>query len=173
MTPQGKAKDLVVRDILERLSQLLGVWCGRGRGGYPTIAGFDYVETFRVHRDGDAQYLTYEQSTELIDLDGNPIRKSHWEAGVLRPLDDGSIELACVQGSGRLEVLRGELITDESLIDGFSLRFQSVLIGNDSKVRSTSREWHVTGARFNYVMSMASSVVENPARHLEADLYKV
>jgi hypothetical protein len=160
-------------EALEKLSPLLGVWKGRGRGSYPTIDGFDYVETLQIRRDSDAPYLTYEQSTELIGEDGNPIRKSHWEAGVLRPLDDGSFELAYVQSSGRVEVLRGELIADESLSGKLSLRFHNELIGNDSRVRSTSREWHVPGSRFQYVMSMAAISVDEPALHVEASLYKL
>ena len=104
----------IIQETLGRLAPLIGQWTGRGRGGFPTLEGFDYAETLGVYRDQDAPYLTYEQGTELVDPQGRSIRKSHWEAGVLRPLEDGSIELACVQGSGRVEVLRGKLLAQAS-----------------------------------------------------------
>ena len=97
---------LIGETTLEKLTPLLGVWQGRGHGEYHTIADFDYTETIRFRNEPGAAYLTYEQSTELVDAEGELIRRSHWEAGVLRPLEDGGIELACVQSGGRVEVLR-------------------------------------------------------------------
>jgi hypothetical protein len=86
---EGRKINPVVQEALIRLTPLLGVWKGRGRGGYPTLPGFEYAETLRFNREENAAFLTYEQNTELIDAEGQVIRKSHWEAGVLRPLEDG------------------------------------------------------------------------------------
>jgi hypothetical protein len=172
MKAQAKEISQVVQITLEKLSPLLGIWKGRGRGGYPTLEGFDYSETMRVHRERGSPFFSYEQTTELIDLEGHSIRKSHWEAGVLRPLEDGRIELACVQGSGRVEVLKGHFLPKESIPGRLSLRFESVLIGNDEKVRSTSREWSLTGDQFTYVMQMATAEVEELSWHLETTLYR-
>jgi hypothetical protein len=162
-----------VQEILDILTPLLGVWTGRGKGVFPTLDAFDYFETFRVQRDPGAAYFTYEQNTELIDPEGRSIRKSHWEAGVLRPLDDGSLELACVQGSGRVEILRGEFLSKETLAETIALRFQSELIGNDERVKSTSREWSLNGNHLKYFMKMATSRVEELSLHLEANLFKL
>ncbi|HEX6306343.1 MAG TPA: FABP family protein [Anaerolineales bacterium] len=170
--PQGKGISRVVQVTLDRLAPLLGEWTGRGRGGFPTLEEFDYLETLRVHRDQDATYLTYEQNTELIDADGRSMRKSHWEAGVIRPLEDGSIELACVHGSGRVEVLRGKFLAQESQPGRFFLRFESALIGNDARVRISSREWNLSGKHFTYMMKMATMNVGALTNHLEATLIK-
>jgi hypothetical protein len=170
--PSGKGTGRIVQATLNRLIPFIGEWEGLGRGGYPTLDDFVYSETFRVLHDQGAAYLTYEQRTELVDSDGFPIRKSHWEAGVLRPLEDGSVELACVQGSGRVEVLRGEFLMQESRPGGVSLRFQSEFIGNDERVSSSSRDWHLTGDHLSYVMKMATTRVGEPTRHLEANLVK-
>lgn len=171
--PKRKEIGRNVEVALDMLAPLLGVWKGQGKGGYPTIDEFAYSETLRFLRDPGAPYLTYEQKTDLIDPEGRPIRKSHWEAGILRPLADGSIELACVQGSGRVEILRGKFLTVESPSEGLSLQFQSELIGNDERVRSSSREWFLTGRHFKYVMKMATSSVEEPTLHVEANLFKL
>jgi hypothetical protein len=168
----GKKISPIVQATLHRLIPLIGEWTGLGGGGYPTLDDFVYSETFRVLHDQEAAYLTYEQRTELVDSDGFPIRKSHWEAGILRPLEDGSVELACVQGSGRVEVLRGQFLRQESRPDRVTLRFQSEYIGNDERVRSSSRDWYLTGDHFSYVMKMATTKVGEPTRHLEAKLVK-
>jgi hypothetical protein len=162
-----------VQVTLGILTPLLGVWTGRGKGLFPTLDTFEYSETFRVQRDPGASFFTYEQDTELTDPQGRSIRKSHWEAGVLRPLDDGSLELACVQGSGRVEILRGMFLTKETPAETIALRFQSVLIGNDERVKSTSREWSLSGNHLKYVMKMATSRVEQSSLHLEANLFKL
>lgn len=162
----------MIQIILQRLAPLVGEWIGRGRGGYPTIEGFDYAETFLVHHDPNDTYFTYEQHTELIDPDGRPIRKSHWEAGVIRPMEDGSVELACVQSGGRVEVLRGRFLEQESQAGKFSLSFQSGHIGNDERVIRSSRDWRLSGNHFEYEMSMATTKVGEQTRHLEANLTK-
>lgn len=163
----------VLQATLDFLTAFLGVWTGRGKGLFPTLEMFDYFETFRVQRDPGAPFFTYEQKTELIDIEGRPIRKSHWEAGVLRPLDDGSLELACVQGSGRVEILRGMFLAKDTPAETIALRFQSVLIGNDERVKSTSREWSLSDNHLKYVMKMATSRVEELSLHLEANLFKL
>ena len=55
-------------------------------------------------------FLPYEQRTDLIGEGGRVIHNSHWEAGILKPREDGSIELVCVQGTGRIEILRGKCL---------------------------------------------------------------
>ena len=75
----------IVQATLGFLTPLLGVWTGRGKGGYPTLEAFEYSETFRVYEIMGASFLAYEQNTELIDPQGRPIRRSHWESGILRP----------------------------------------------------------------------------------------
>ena len=162
-----------VQATLSILTPLLGVWTGRGKGMFPTLDAFDYFETFHVQRDPGAPFFTYEQNTELIDPQGRSIRKSHWEAGVLRPLDNGSLELACVQGSGRVEILQGKILTKETPAETVILRFQSELIGNDERVKSTSRVWSLSRNHLKYVMKMATSRVEELSLHLEANLFKL
>lgn len=162
----------VVRATLDLLTPFLGTWKGHGRGGYPTLDAFEYSETLRVYQVPGAYFLAYEQSTDLVDPAGHPIRGSHWESGILRPLEDGSIELACVQGSGRVEVLRGTSLINESYPGLISLQFQSQHVGNDERVGRTSREWFLTDNHLSYIMKMTTTRVEALTLHLEASLFR-
>lgn len=156
--------------ILERLVLLAGEWTGRGSGEYPTIASFNYSETFRFQHDPQAAYLTYEQRTVLLDMEGQPIRRSHWEAGVIRPLQDGSIELACVQSSGRVEILRGILLDQDSQAGRLFISFASELIGNDGRVIRAKRDWRLDGNHLEYEMSMQTTKVGELTFHVGSSL---
>lgn len=106
----------------------------------------------------------------MIDPEGDPIRKSRWETGFIRGLDDGVVEIACVQSSGRIEVLQGRLGGQLSGDGVFTLRLQSVLIANDNRVGSSVRDWSFNGSLFSYVMRMATTRVGDAKLHLEASL---
>ena len=160
------------RLTLVLLDSLVGEWVGKGRVEYPTIETFDYLETFIVRRDPDLPFLTYELQTELVDTDGRTIRKSHWEAGLLRPLKDGTVELSCVHGSGRVETLQGTFTSQDPLAGKFSLSFQSKMIGNDEQMVSSKREWTLDGDQFSYEMRMATTNIGEPTIHLTASLTK-
>src|SRR5262249_58556363 len=63
------------------LLPFVGVWRGRGRGGYPTIENdFDYAQEIRFSHDG-RPFLAYESRAWLIEGDGTPIRPSGREVG--------------------------------------------------------------------------------------------
>jgi hypothetical protein len=160
------------RLTLDLLDSLVGEWVGKGRVEYPTIETSDYLETFIVRRDPDQPFFTYELQTELLDADGRTIRKSHWEAGLLRPLKDGTVELSCVHGSGRVETLQGTFASQEPRMGKFILNFRSKVIGNDEQMISSMRDWTLDGDQFRYEMRMATTTIGEPTIHLIASLTK-
>lgn len=168
----GSTSITTAQAVINALAPLLGTWRGQGKGTFPTLDDFVYSETLYVRRDPDVSYFTYQQETTLIDSQGHPIRKSHWEAGVIRPKENGSVELACVQGSGRVEVLLGKLLIHNEQPEMLILQFESKLIGNDDEVKTASRTWTLAGNHFTYVVEMATSQVEAPSLHLETTLFK-
>jgi hypothetical protein len=101
----------------------VGLWRGRGRGGYPTIEDFDYAQEVRISHDG-RPFLHYSSRSWLIEEDGTPIRPSARETGWWRPVQrDGratdEMEVLLVYPTGIMELyvgrvdgLRVELITD-------------------------------------------------------------
>ena len=109
------------------LLPLVGVWRGRGRGGYPTIeSDFDYAQEVRFSHDG-RPFLAYESRAWLIEEDGTPIRPAAREVGWWRPVvEDGrptdELEVLLTHPTGIMELYVGrvadssppkiELVTD-------------------------------------------------------------
>jgi hypothetical protein len=93
------------------LLPLVGVWRGRGQGGYPTIEDFHYGQEVRFSHDG-RPFLFYESRSWIIDVDGNPIRPANREVGWWRPVqEDGKatdeIEVLLANPTGFLELYLG------------------------------------------------------------------
>jgi hypothetical protein len=101
----------------------VGLWRGRGRGGYPTIADFDYAQEIKISHDG-RPFLAYESRAWLLDDQSRPIRPAGREVGWWRPVErDGKLtdelEALITTPTGIMELhlgtidgLRVELATD-------------------------------------------------------------
>lgn len=154
---------------LQKLLCLLGTWIGKGKGEFPTIQSFEYQEelTFR-HRAG-TPYITYEQSTVLLNPDGST-KPSHWEAGILRPNEDGIIVMSSVHDSTRTEVMHGEIDTSATLAGLLSIKFHSINLANDPRMVASQREFFVNGSELKYTMGMATQRTPNMTHHLSATL---
>lgn len=104
----------------------IGVWRGRGRGGYPTIEDFDYAQEIRISHDG-RPFLHYESRAWLLDAQSQPIRPAGREVGWWRPVFDGDrvtddLEALMMTPTGVMELYLGrtkgtqiELATDAVL----------------------------------------------------------
>ncbi len=101
----------------------VGLWRGRGRGGFPTIDDFDYAQEIRISHDG-RPFLHYESRAWLLDEQSRPIRPSGREIGWWRPvMADGratdDIEALMISPTGVMELYLGrtkgtqlEMVTD-------------------------------------------------------------
>ena len=63
----------------------VGIWRGRGRGGYPTIEDYTYGQEVRFSHDG-RPFLAYESRAWILDDEGKAVRPSHREVGWWRPV---------------------------------------------------------------------------------------
>ncbi|WP_329243738.1 FABP family protein [Streptomyces canus] len=93
--------------LLDPVLGFLGVWRGRGRGGYPTLDGdFAYAQEVRFSHDG-RPFLRYEARAWLLDGDGAPLRPAARESGWWRLQPDGRVEALVTQPTGITEILVG------------------------------------------------------------------
>jgi hypothetical protein len=110
------------QDLLGLLPYI-GVWRGRGVGGYPTIEDFHFAQEIRISHDG-RPFLAYESKSWRIEEDGTPIRPAAREVGWIRPVvTDGKLTdeveaLLCLPTGimelhlGKVDGLKLELVTD-------------------------------------------------------------
>lgn len=146
----------------EQLRFLVGTWRGRGRGEYPTIEPFEYDEEVTFGHAGKP-FLSYTQKTK--GADGLPL---HSEAGFLRAVGGGRLEMIIAQPTGVTEIHEGRVV------DG-RIDLVAVEIGNSftaKEVTAVRRSLRVQANELRYVLDMAA-VGQDLQFHLEATLTKV
>jgi len=148
------------------LHMLIGEWSGSGRGEFPTIEPFEYLETLRFAAD-HRPFLHYEQRTQRRNSAQADYIPSHWESGFIRLLPDGQVELINSQGSGRLERLVGSLEQTET---GLILRLGNATFLNDSRMLETRRTFTLNADTLHYIQVMGTTAVTSAAHHVEATL---
>lgn len=151
-----------VHPEVAHLAFLLGTWRGAGRGDYPTIEAFSYIEESTYGHVGKP-FLAYSQKTK--GPDGLPL---HAEVGYLRPVGTDTVELVLAHPTGVSEIQVGT-------VDGTSLRLRTTTVGltpSAKDIRSLTRSIDVADAELRYVIEMEA--VDQPLQfHLEATLRRV
>jgi len=155
-------------DQQDLLRLLVGEWTGTGRGEFPTVEPFEYLETLTFAAD-HRPFVHYEEKTKRRNPGQVDYIPSHWESGFLRLLPNGEVELINTQGSGRLERLAGSLEGSET---GLTLRLQSTAFLNDPRMVATARTITVEGDRMHYTQAMYTTAVPGPTHHVEATLHR-
>ncbi|GAA4835451.1 FABP family protein [Garicola koreensis] len=147
---------------LQPAAQLLGTWRGAGRGEYPTIEDFEYVEEL-TFTDVGKPFLGYSQRT--WSPDGMPM---HVETGYLRIPSESRMELILAQPTGQTELAEGELRVSS---EGCSAELHSQVVNSASakQVEATIRWLELTGDTLTTRFSMAAVGI-SMAHHLESVL---
>lgn len=94
------------------LLPFIGLWRGRGQGGFPEPADYNFAQEVRISHDG-RPFLTYESRAWLLDDDSKPVGESVRELGFWRPVlvDDrptDDMEATMVTPTGVLELYLGK-----------------------------------------------------------------
>ena len=150
------------------LASLLGNWRGTGRGSYPTIDDFDYVEELVFGHVGKP-FLSMGQRTR----DGSTGQPLHAETGYLRALPDGAVELTVAQPSGVVEVDVGS-VTKTS--DGLVVELESAEVGLTPSAKSVTavrRRLHLAGETLVSELWMAAVGEADLIHHVRAELSRV
>jgi hypothetical protein len=145
---------------VEPLAFLLGRWRGEGKGEYPTIDPFVYREEVEFSHNG-RPFLFYVQKTWNTS-DNYPM---HSEAGYVRPVADGLVELVLAQPSGITEILAGTL-------SGTRIELTSTQVGvspTAKPVAAVKRVMWVEDTTLSYQLDMAAAG-QDMSIHLQAEL---
>jgi hypothetical protein len=67
------------------LLPFVGLWRGRGQGGYPGVKDFNFAQEIRISHDG-RPFLAYESRAWLLDDESKPAGKASREVGWWRPV---------------------------------------------------------------------------------------
>lgn len=150
------------------VASLIGTWTGRGRGNYPTIDDFEYLETVTFGHVGKP-FLTYEQRTRALLPDGSAGAPMHAESGYWRFPEPGRVEIVVGHPTGIVEIEEGRVV---STPDGlaFELVATSVTCSPTAKsVTGLERSFLLAGDALSYAVRMAA--VGLPLQdHLAAEL---
>jgi hypothetical protein len=159
-----------VHPALLGLLPYLGVWRGRGQGGYPTLeSDFVYAQEITFSHDG-RPFLHYESRAWLIEADGTPIRPAARETGWWRPVMAGDtatdeIEVLLTHPTGFLELYLGR-------IDGTKVEMATdavVRTGSAKEVTAGHRLYGFVEGALLYAYAMAA-VGQPLTPHLSARL---
>ena len=142
----ARTEPIPVPSEVSALAAFVGTWAGRGDGNYPTIEPFAYTEEIDLRPVAGKAMLTYRSATRAEDG-----RTLHGEAGFLRLVGDGLVELIVAQGSGIVEVAEG-------LLDGTEILLASRVVAGSSTAKSVTaaeRRYQVDGDQLTYEIAMA------------------
>jgi hypothetical protein len=159
-----------LHDELLGLLPFVGMWRGRGKGGYPTIEDFDYAQEIRISHDG-RPFLFYESRSWLLDEDSKPIRPSGREIGWWRPVGNGDgIEMLMISPTGIMELYLG---TAESNPPRLEAATDAIVRTPTAKeVRGGHRLFGIVQGALLYAHDMAA-VGQQMQSHLSARLIRV
>ncbi len=155
--------------LIKKLAPLVGLWKGAGLAQFPTISACPYLEELRFESNGEEPVMHFEQKT-WIQATGAPL---HWESGFFKPNDAGELEILNAQNSGRVEVLRGTVVSAQQSASLLALHFESVVFGNDARMLRSSRTFYCEGDTLRYVVAIATVKTPEFQQHLAATLTRV
>lgn len=145
---------------LQPLAFLLGTWRGEGRGEYPTIEPFSYLEEVTFDHSGKP-FLAYQQRTRNAETH-QPL---HAETGYWRAPTPGRVEIVLAHPTGVAEI-------EEGTLDGQTIRVTSSYVTRTptaKEVTELARAFVVEGDVMRYEVSMAA-VGHELQHHLAAEL---
>lgn len=153
------------------LIPFIGLWRGRGQGGYPTIEDFAYGQEVRISHDG-RPFLHFESRAWLIDQDSKPIRPGGRENGWWRPAGENGdeIEAMMMVPTGIMELYIGKIKANPPQIDmvtDFVARTATA-----KEVTAGQRLFGIVDGALLYAQDMAA-MGEGLTPHLSARLLRV
>lgn len=155
-------------DPLGPLGRWIGTWRGRGRGDFPTIEAFEYLEEVTFAPTGKP-VLSYVQRTRSVDG-----AAMHAESGFLRrtgPVDADTgmvpVEWVIAQPTGLAETSSGEVRDDVVMTTSRVHRTPTAV-----EVPAVRRRYAIVDDVLSYDLWMATADVPDLTHHLRAELHR-
>lgn len=149
------------------LAPLLGTWSGSGRGVYPTIESFDYLEEAVFSHVVGKPFLVYGQKTKSA-VDSKPL---HAETGYLRVPRPGRVEWILAHPSGITEIQVGDFTAADGVIE-LVMRASTIGLAPSAKeVTALARRYRFDGDELSYALDMGA-VGQPEQNHLTAVLQR-
>jgi hypothetical protein len=95
------------------LLPFIGLWRGRGQGGFPAEKDYNFAQEIRISHDG-RDFLAYESRIWLLDDASEPVGMGDRELGFWRPVLNAEgrptdeMEATLTTQHGVIEILEGE-----------------------------------------------------------------
>ena len=155
---------------IKDLDFLRGKWKGKGIAQYPTIQSVEYLEELFFQMNDEFPVLHYEQKTWIQNNNGLFEKPIFWESGFIIEKENSVFELCNVQKSGRMEILKGSLISTSK--NHFEILFKSTNIFNDERMIKSGRKFTFSEKEISYELYMSTNNNAGFDQHLEALLKK-
>ena len=141
---------------------LAGTWRGGGKGHYPTIQPFEYLEELIISPVPERPVAGWVSRTR----DAVTLEPRHGESGYLRVVDAG-VELVLAHTFGVLELCTGSLDDNGTALEVSSI---SVVPSPTAKrIDRIVRNYRLDGNALRYDVSMAAVGIDL-THHLSAEL---
>jgi hypothetical protein len=155
------------------LLPFIGLWRGRGQGGFPEIEDFEFAQEVRISHDG-RPFLAWESKAWIIDADSKPVRPANREVGWWRPVTDeqgratDDMEATMVTPTGVMELYVGK-------VTGTRLEMATDAIVRSATAKEVTyghRLFGIVDAALLYAQEM-SAMGRGPEPHLSARLLRI
>lgn len=141
------------------MQRFVGSWTGEGQGQFPTMDPFDYDETLTFKLVDGFPILQFEQRAIVT----TPNRPSHFEVGVMKVLDDGTIQLGDIGNGVRGEIMEGTVAEEDGKV---TLNLTSIAFANDARMIASRRVIVIKDGILTYKMFMTTATTPEPQEHL-------
>jgi THAP4-like, heme-binding beta-barrel domain len=151
------------------LLPFVGMWRGRGQGGFPAPEDYNFAQEITISHDG-RPFLRYESRAWLLDDDSNAIGESVRELGFWRPTDNGDgIEATMITPDGVMELYLGKVIGTTRL----EMETDAIVrTPTGAEVTAGQRLFGIVEGALLYAHEMAAGG-SGPHPHLSARLIRV